>query len=98
MFSFSSDNRYMKKCSVTNPQGNANQSHSELSPHSYWEWLLSERLEIVSVGGEKGARMSLVPPKPDQHEVVIRIHSHHSDRSKKKADCVFLSLKKKKSK
>ena len=40
--------------------------------------------------------MSLVPPKPDQHEMVIRMHSHHSDRSKEKADCGFFVSKKKK--
>ena len=35
---------------VTNHQGNTNQNHNEISPHTYQNWLLSNKQQMTSFG------------------------------------------------
>ena len=44
---------------ITNYQGNANQNHTEISPHTCLEWLSSKRQEITSVGKDVEKKESL---------------------------------------
>ena len=48
-----------KMLHISNHQGNANQNHNDISPHTCSEWLSSKRKQITSVGKDVEKREQL---------------------------------------
>lgn len=44
---------------ITNYQGNANLNHNKVSPHTHYNWLVSKRWKIASIGKDVEKRKTL---------------------------------------